>query len=168
MDCRSTELGCLFQKVIKQSIKSLQQSLNVFFLFCFVFYQLKRLFWTGKTDNCFSLCQWKIFILFFYCQVVLGKKKSVSVFYLDHFNFSLTPCRAKHVIFSYHPHIVLTRVADRRFSCLQTAGWWSWLILNVNIGNLTAHLSGLSSGKGTKNSLLYTWGNSKQSLKELL
>lgn len=96
------------------------------------------------------------------------KKKSVSVFYLDHFNFSLTPCRAKHVIFSYHPHIVLTRVADRRFSCLQTAGWWSWLILNVNIGNLTAHLSGLSSGKGTKNSLLYTWGNSKQSLKELL
>lgn len=33
MDCRSTELGCLFQKVIKQSIKSLQQSLNVFFFF---------------------------------------------------------------------------------------------------------------------------------------
>lgn len=101
VDCRSTELGCLFQKVIKQSIKSLQQSLNVFFFF----YQLKRLFWTGKTDNCFSLCQWKIFILFFYCQVVLGKKKNQYLFSI----WTISISRWHHVGLSmWYFHTILT------------------------------------------------------------
>lgn len=125
MDCRSTELGCLFQKVIKQSIKSLQQSLNVFVFFGF-FLPIKTIIldWQDR-QLLFIVSVEDFYFIFLLSGGSGGKKKSVSVFYLDHFNFSLTPCRAKHVIFSYHPHIVLTRVADRRFSCLQTAGWWS-------------------------------------------
>lgn len=43
--------------------------------------------------------------------------------------------------------LLLLEIANTGFSCLQTTGWWSWIILNVNIGNLIKHLSGLSSGK---------------------
>lgn len=79
MDCRSTELGCLFQKVIKQSIKSLQQSLNVFVFFVF-FLPIKTIILDWQDRQLLFIVSVEDFYFIFLLSGGSGEKKNQYLF----------------------------------------------------------------------------------------
>lgn len=80
MDCRSTELGCLFQKVIKQSIKSLQQSLNVCLFFFFVFLPIKTIILDWQDRQLLFIVSVEDFYFIFLLSGGSGEKKNQYLF----------------------------------------------------------------------------------------